>query len=72
MAATKRKGLGKGLDSLIPKAEITYEKPEENIKPDTMVKITRVEPNRNQPRKNFDEDSLLELSESIKQFLLGN
>lgn len=68
MATTKRKGLGKGLDSLIPKAEVTYEKPEEVIKPDTMMKITKVEPNRNQPRKNFDEDALLELSESIKQF----
>ena len=33
-----------------------------------LVKITMVEPNREQPRKNFDEDSLLELAESIKQF----
>lgn len=32
------------------------------------VKITMVEPNREQPRKNFDEDSLIELAESIKQF----
>ena len=32
------------------------------------MKITEVEPNREQPRKNFDEDALLELSESIKQF----
>ena len=35
---------------------------------EVMVKISEVEPNRNQPRKNFDEDALLELSESIKQF----
>ncbi|MDO4339833.1 MAG: ParB/RepB/Spo0J family partition protein [Eubacteriales bacterium] len=33
-----------------------------------MVKISSVEPNRSQPRKQFDEDSLLELSESIKQY----
>ena len=33
-----------------------------------MVKISSVEPNLNQPRKQFDEDSLLELSESIKQY----
>lgn len=33
-----------------------------------MVKISDVEPNREQPRKSFDEDALLELSESIKQF----
>ena len=32
------------------------------------VKISKVEPNREQPRKQFDEDSLLELSESIKQY----
>ena len=33
-----------------------------------MVKISKVEPNREQPRKKFDEDALLELSESIKQY----
>ena len=32
------------------------------------VKMSKVEPNREQPRKQFDEDSLLELSESIKQY----
>ena len=36
--------------------------------PDTMVKISLVEPNREQPRKHFDEDGLLELAESIKQY----
>ena len=35
---------------------------------DMLVKISKVEPNRTQPRKQFDEDALLELSESIKQF----
>ena len=33
-----------------------------------MVKISKIEPNREQPRKKFDEDALLELSESIKQY----
>lgn len=33
-----------------------------------MVKIAQVEPSRKQPRKQFDEDALLELAESIKQF----
>ena len=33
-----------------------------------MVKISKVEPNLNQPRKQFDEDSLSELAESIKQY----
>ena len=35
---------------------------------DTTVKIAKIEPNREQPRKNFDEDALLELAESIRQF----
>lgn len=37
-------------------------------KEEVMVKITEVEPNREQPRKNFNEDALLELADSIKQF----
>lgn len=35
---------------------------------ETFLKINEVEPNRNQPRKEFDEDALLELADSIKQF----
>ncbi len=68
------RGLGKGLDSLIPNTigeakEIKESKEKtENKNPETMVKLTMVEPNGKQPRKNFDEDSLLELAESIKQF----
>ena len=66
-----RKGLGKGLDTLIPKGVVVNDKPSstENVKaakPDMVVKITKVEPNRNQPRKKFDEDSLQELADSIK------
>ncbi len=65
------RGLGKGLDSLIPntvgESKDKKEK-KENNKPETMVKITMVEPNREQPRKNFGEDALMELAESIKQF----
>ena len=67
MAGVKKGGLGKGLgkgigiDSLIP--------PEKAKSKDAvMIDIQKVEPNREQPRKNFDEDSLLELSDSIKQF----
>lgn len=45
------------------------EKKEENITAgETLVKITKVEPNREQPRKNFNEDALLELAESMKQY----
>jgi len=73
MAAKVSRGLGKGLDSLIPAAAPkvdsgkTTEKAEDSAQ-ETLVKITKVEPNREQPRKNFDEDSLQELADSIKQF----
>lgn len=71
MAAAKKGGLGKGLDSLISNKVGVIEKVEarkpELDKEVIFVKIAKVEPNREQPRKNFDEDSLLELSESIKQ-----
>lgn len=70
------RGLGKGLDSLIPNAmgetrakkEAAKEVKTEGSEKGTIVKITKVEPNRKQPRKNFDEDALQELSDSIKQF----
>lgn len=76
MAVPKGRGLGKGLDSMIPnlvgetkekKAPVMKQEPVEKG-PETMVKITKVEPNREQPRKNFDEDALQELADSIKQF----
>ena len=66
------RGLGKGLDSLIPDiVEPARNNDKEKTKPqspDSYIDINLVEPNREQPRKNFDEDSLLELAESIKQF----
>ncbi len=73
MASAKRGGLGKGLDSLIANKVGAIENVEATRKPEpdkevTFVKITKVEPNREQPRKKFDEDSLLELSESLKQY----
>lgn len=69
MAVNKR-GLGKGLDTMIPpvKNEKKSEKGDPAKGHETLVNITKVEPNREQPRKNFDEDALLELSESIKQY----
>lgn len=75
MAVAKKGGLGKGLDSLIAdkvnrpvlvKTE-SDENKEKGIE-GVLININKVEPNREQPRKNFDEDSLVELSESIKQF----
>lgn len=71
MAALKR-GLGKGIDSIIPPAsEKKNENPVTKAQekgPETIVKISKVEPNPEQPRKKFDEDALQELADSIKQF----
>lgn len=61
-----QRGLGKGLDSLIPASSKSEDK--EVKQAETIVKIAKVEPNRDQPRKNFDEDALQELADSIKQF----
>ena len=74
----KKSGLGKGLDALIPAGNkkapvkketepVIIEKIVEKKGVETL-KITEVEPNREQPRKNFNEDALLELSDSIKQY----
>lgn len=73
MAAKAARGLGKGLDALIPSAQMPKKAKEtaediEDKGQEKLVKITKVEPNREQPRKNFDEDALLELSESLKQY----
>lgn len=65
----RKTGLGKGLDSLIPEQNTKNAmKKLPESKSERTMKITDVEPNREQPRKKFDEDALLELSESIKQY----
>ena len=74
------RGLGRGLDAMISdsskprqeekKIEKSAAKEQGGDSKDKviMVKIAQVEPSRKQPRKQFDEDALLELAESIKQF----
>ena len=51
-----------------PRAAAEKPKEEKENKAEKLLKITEVEPNREQPRKKFDEDALLELADSIKQF----
>ena len=62
----KKTGLGKGLDALFGPAP-EEEQVQEN---DTLkkLKITEVEPNRDQPRKNFDQEALEELAQSIGEY----
>ena len=56
-------GLGKGLDLLIPGA--SEEKEEKDV---VLLKTSMIEPNKDQPRKSFDEEKIAELAESIKQY----
>jgi len=71
--AVRKKGLGKGIDALIPVSDTVSENKKSNIETSTKsgtsevyVSISKVEPNREQPRKTFDEEGLNELAESIK------
>ncbi len=73
--ATAKKGLGKGLDSLIADkgaGKVAPAKPAVEKKPVEgevlMMDINKVEPNRNQPRTHFDEDKLQEIADSIKLY----
>lgn len=69
--AGKKRGLGLGLDNLIPNIGLDMMESEEqkdNVSRETLVPINDIEPNHLQPRTRFDEDSLHELADSIKQY----
>lgn len=67
MAAAKR-GLGKGLDGIIKDKKVIAQK--ESVVKDSavMIDVTKIDRNKEQPRKKFDEEALDELAESIKQY----
>ena len=67
MSAVKR-GLGKGLDVMIPERITEAVEVIENVSRETLLPVHEIEPNKSQPRKNFDEEALKELSDSIKQY----
>lgn len=70
----KRSALGGGLEAMFgavepdEKEELKRETSEENVSRETFVKITDIDPNKSQPRSQFDEDALQELADSIKQY----
>lgn len=78
MAKMKR-GLGKGLDSMIPNKKESIERKsgketiktldvkKENVSRETLVRLSDIEPKQEQPRKRFNEDSIVELADSIRQ-----
>ena len=66
MAKIKRGGLGRGLDALYEDNSAAFpdEEPKDGVK---MVRLSAIEPNRNQPRKDFSENALAELADSIRE-----
>ncbi len=63
----KKTGLGKGLDALFSSNELDVEEKKDGEIVEN-IKIIDIEPNRDQPRKIFDEEALEELAESIKRY----
>ncbi len=73
--AKSNKGLGKGLrelggglNSIIPTNSELQDENNENVSRETFIDIDSIEPNKEQPREQFKEESIKELSESIKQY----
>ena len=66
----KKTGLGKGLDALFADNLLSNEEKEVENQTEKIhkIKIIEIEPNRDQPRKNFDEEALNELANSIKTY----
>ena len=62
-----KKGLGKGLGALLD-ANSVIETTTETEKDVKKIKITQIEPNKTQPRRDFDEEKIEELAESIKEY----
>lgn len=60
---SKKFGLGKGLGALIPEEEEIQKEDKTNV-----ISMNLIKPNNEQPRKYFDEQNILELSESIREF----
>ena len=69
--ASKR-GLGKGLSALITDntniQQISKQDINDNSNGVITIQLNKIEPNREQPRRTFNEDTLVELADSIKQF----
>lgn len=65
MTTSKRRGLGRGLDALLGAAEpvVKNESPDKGL---LVLQVGQLEPNRFQPRTDFDETGLEELAESIR------
>ena len=63
--AVKKKGLGRGFDAIFADNAVEEISSAQSA---VKVKLSDIEPNRNQPRKNFDEEALAELGEDVPEF----
>ena len=68
MAGKRKSALGNGLEGMFGIEESTVEEKKDNVSRETFLRLSEIEPNRTQPRRNFDEDALQELADSIKQY----
>jgi len=67
--STKKRGLGKGLSALIPDEPINeIEEDVEGNEKILNIDISLIEPNREQPRREFDKEALQSLANSIKSY----
>jgi ParB family transcriptional regulator, chromosome partitioning protein len=63
-----KQSFGKGIESLIPKKSDGREKTQEKSEPIFYIEIEKVRPNPYQPRKNFDQEGLKALSDSVREY----
>ncbi|MBQ8799455.1 MAG: ParB/RepB/Spo0J family partition protein [Lachnospiraceae bacterium] len=68
MAGKKKSALGNGLEGMFGVEETEVKEQQSDVSRETFLRLSEIEPNRTQPRRNFDEDALQELAESIKQY----
>ncbi len=68
MAGKRKPALGNGLEGMFGIEENSVEEKKEDVSRETFLRLSEIEPNRTQPRRNFDEDALQELADSIQQY----
>lgn len=68
MAGKKKSALGNGLEGMFGIEDSVAEEKKDDVSRETFLRLSEIEPNRTQPRRNFDEDALQELADSIKQY----
>ncbi len=68
MAGKRKPALGNGLEGMFGIEESNVDEKKENVSRETFLRLSEIEPNRTQPRRNFDEDALQELADSIQQY----